>query len=95
MKTPFGVCSPANQPTNQPVPRTPQAVTTEYATGALSGVMGTDELWLGPEISAAQQFGLISQDSPGDGHGALKMAKPWHISWGKYVRKNLKVRENI
>jgi hypothetical protein len=24
--------------------------------------MGTDELWLGPEISAAQQFGLISQD---------------------------------
>ncbi|CAL1146112.1 unnamed protein product, partial [Cladocopium goreaui] len=42
--------------------QTPQAVTTEYATGALSGVMGTDELWLGPEISAAQQFGLISQE---------------------------------
>eukprot|EP00435_Cladocopium_sp_Y103_P055776 s93_g18.t1 len=41
----------------------PQAFTTEYATGSLSGVMGTDQLWLGPEISAkAQQFGLISQE---------------------------------
>ena len=74
----FPIAFPVNPPGSlQPPnpPRTPQAFTTEYATGALSGVMGTDQLWLGDVSAKAQQFGLISQEPGG---------WSWR-SWSKWV----------
>ena len=35
---------------------------TEYASGSITGVLGTDDVWLGPVVVKQQTLGLISQE---------------------------------
>ncbi|CAJ1456876.1 unnamed protein product [Effrenium voratum] len=40
----------------------PEGFQTEYASGSITGVLGTDDVWLGPVVVKQQTLGLISQE---------------------------------